>query len=139
MKQMLLQTSTLLMHNKNKLLLFISTIISLSIFPLQSFSQNVSLGEKAFNECRACHSLEPGVNLIGPSLAGIVNRQIAADASYRYSKSLKNATGNWDVSTLNKFIENPQALFPGNRMPYSGLSNAAERKALIDYLMTFKP
>jgi cytochrome c len=139
MKQLLLLASTLLMRNQNKLLILISVLINFSMFPLSSFSQNMSLGKKAFNECRACHSLEANVNLIGPSLAGVVNRQIAADASYRYSKSLKNASGTWDVSTLNKFIENPQALFPGNRMPYSGLSDAAERKALIDYLATFKP
>ncbi|SMC44264.1 c-type cytochrome [Polynucleobacter kasalickyi] len=127
------------MYKKNKLLILFFLLLNYSVYSQQSFAQDISLGEKAFNECRACHSLEANVNLIGPSLAGVVNRQIGADTSYRFSKALKSANGIWDVSTLNKFLENPQAVFPGNRMPYSGLSNPAERKALIDYLMTFKP
>jgi cytochrome c len=114
-------------------------LLNLSSLTQLSLAQDLSLGEKIFNECRACHSLEPNINLIGPSLAGIVNRPIGADTSYRYSKSLKNANRTWDVSTLNQFLENPQAVFSGNRMPYSGLTSPAERKALIDYLMTVKP
>lgn len=136
---MYLKAFQLIMYKKNKLLVFILSLVGLSSFSHQSFAQDISLGEKTFNECRACHSLEANTHLIGPSLAGVVNRKIGTEASYRYSKSLKSADGIWDVSTLNKFLENPQAVFPGNRMPYSGLTNPAERKALIDYLMTFKP
>jgi cytochrome c len=108
-------------------------------FPIFNFAQSATQGEQAFNECRACHSLEQNVHLIGPSLAGVINRPIGSIANYRYSKSLKSSNGVWDVNTLNKFIENPQVLFPGNRMPYSGNSNAAERSAIIDYLTNYKP
>jgi cytochrome c len=127
------------MYKKNKFLAIIFSLLGFSILPSPSFSQDISLGEKAFNECRACHSLEANINLIGPSLAGVVNRQIASLESYRYSKVLKNSNGIWDNKTLNAFLENPQAAYPGNRMPYSGLSNPTDRKALIEYLTTFKP
>jgi len=127
------------MYKKNKFLAIIFVLLGFSILPSPSFSQDISLGEKTFNECRACHSLEANINLIGPSLAGVVNRQIASLENYRYSKALKNSNGIWDNKTLNAFLENPQAAYPGNRMPYSGLSNPTDRKALIEYLTTFKP
>ena len=102
-------------------------------------AQNSSAGEQAFNQCRACHSTSNNANDVGPSLLGVMNRKIGSLNDYRYSKVLRNANGVWDKETLNRFIENPQAAFPGNRMPYSGLSDKNERDALINYLTTLKP
>ena len=36
--------------------------------------------------------------------------------------------------TLDDFIADPQKLVPGNRMPYSGMSDAGDRSDLIAYL-----
>jgi cytochrome c len=49
--------------------------------PILNFAQTSPQGEQAFNECRACHSLEPNVHLIGPSLAGVINRPIGSIAN----------------------------------------------------------
>ena len=35
-------------------------------------------GRLVFRKCQACHSLEPGKNILGPSLAGIVGRKVRA-------------------------------------------------------------
>jgi len=40
----------------------------------------------------------------------------------------------WTPETLDKFITDPQALVPGNRMPYAGMANAGDRADLIAYL-----
>ena len=104
-----------------------------------SSAQNISSGEQVFNQCRACHSTNNSTNDVGPNLLGVFNRKIGSISDYRYSKALRNANGTWDKETLNRFLENPQASFPGNRMPYSGMSDKNEREALIDYLATLKP
>jgi nitrite reductase (NO-forming) len=36
------------------------------------------VGQKVFRKCRACHSLDPGRNMIGPSLGGIIGRKPGA-------------------------------------------------------------
>jgi nitrite reductase (NO-forming) len=36
-------------------------------------------GRLVFRKCQACHSLEPGKNILGPSLAGIVGRKAGAE------------------------------------------------------------
>ena len=36
-------------------------------------------GRQIFRKCQACHSLDPGKNLVGPSLAGIIGKKAGAD------------------------------------------------------------
>jgi cytochrome c len=104
-----------------------------------SFGQDIELGKTIYSQCIACHSLDNNLQQIGPSLAGVVNRKMGSVADYRYSNALRNSNGVWSPEKLNAFLENPQAALPGNRMPYSGLTNPAERSALIAYLATLKP
>ncbi len=42
-------------------------------------------GQHVFAECGGCHSTSPGVNKIGPSLAGVVGRKSGTVAGYSYS------------------------------------------------------
>jgi cytochrome c len=127
------------MTNLKKIVLLCLIFNICPFFIPVSIAQNLPLGEKVFEQCKACHSISSNTNDVGPGLGGIFNRKIGSIADYRYSKALRSANGSWNKETLNKFIENPQAAFPGNRMPYSGLNNQEERLALIDYLITLKP
>jgi len=127
------------MTNLKKIVLLCLIFNICSFFIPVSFAQNTSLGEKVFEQCKACHSTNSNTHDIGPGLGGVLNRKIGSIGDYRYSKALRSANGSWNKETLNTFIENPQAAFPGNRMPYSGLNNQEERLALIDYLATLKP
>ncbi len=127
------------MTNLKKIVL-LSLIFNICPFFIPvSIAQNLPLGEKVFEQCKACHSTSSNTNDVGPGLGGIFNRKIGTISDYRYSKALRSANGSWNKETLNAFIENPQSTFPGNRMPYSGLTNQEERLALIDYLVTLKP
>jgi coenzyme F420-reducing hydrogenase delta subunit len=74
-------------HNDAQILFARSIEISAGeIFPLDfidaPMAGNPAAGEKIYNEtsvgtnagCRICHSLEPGVTLVGPSFAGVASR-----------------------------------------------------------------
>jgi cytochrome c len=91
-------------------------------------------GEARFQDCAACHKLEAGANNVGPSLHGIFARKAGEIADFRYSPAIRRSGIVWTPETLDKFIADPQALVPGNRMPYAGMANASDRADLIAYL-----
>jgi cytochrome c len=91
-------------------------------------------GEARFQDCAACHKLEAGVNNVGPSLHGIFTRKAGEIADFRYSPAMKRSGIVWTPETLEKFISDPQAMVPGNRMPYAGMAGASDRTDLIAYL-----
>jgi cytochrome c len=91
-------------------------------------------GEARFQECAACHKLEAGANEVGPSLHGIFTRKAGELADFRFSPAMKRSGIVWTAETLEKYIADPQAFIPANRMPYAGMSNASDRADLIAYL-----
>lgn len=96
-------------------------------------------GKQSFNNrCRTCHSINEGDNRQGPSLHGIVGRKAASAEGYgNYSQALKNSNIVWDEQTLDRFIENPDAVVQGHNMrPYAGLPDESERRRIIQYLST---
>jgi cytochrome c len=95
-------------------------------------------GQAVFSRCAACHSASPGVNKIGPSLAGIVGGKSGAVPGYAFSAGMKKANLTWDASTLDKFLQNPNGLVHGTKMFYR-LSNPTDRENVIAYLGTLKP
>ena len=92
-------------------------------------------GEARFQDCAACYKLEAGVNNVGPSLHGIFTRKAGEIADFRYSPAMKRSGIVWTPETLEKFIADPQAMVPGNRMPYAGMAGASDRADLIAYLL----
>ena len=93
-------------------------------------------GRLAFNNsCRTCHSLKAGDNRLGPSLHGIIGAKAGQSAGYAYSQSLRQSGVTWNEATLERWIENPDAVIPNNNMkPYNGLADAAARKKIVDFL-----
>jgi cytochrome c len=91
-------------------------------------------GEARFQDCAACHKLEADANNVGPSLHGIFARKAGEIADFRYSPAIKRSGIVWTPETLDKFITDPQALVPANRMPYAGMAGADDRADLIAYL-----
>lgn len=95
----------------------------------------VKKGAPAYRICAACHSLQPGVHLSGPSLASIWGRKAASVAGYgRYTEALKKADIVWDEDTLNAWIANPRAMVPGTTMMFRGIEKDATRANLIAFL-----
>jgi cytochrome c len=91
-------------------------------------------GEAKFQDCAACHKLETGANNVGPSLHGIFTRKAGELADFRYSPAIKRSGIAWTPEMVDKFIADPQAMVPGNRMPYAGMASAGDRGDLIAYL-----
>ena len=85
-------------------------------------------------ECASCHTLEKGMHNVGPTLAGLFQRKAGSFDDFRYSPAMKRANITWTAEELDKFIADPQVVVPANRMPYAGMTNAADRADLIAYL-----
>jgi cytochrome c len=94
-------------------------------------------GRQVFAECSGCHATAPGVNKIGPSLAGVVGRQSGTAAGYDYSSAMKSADITWDDDTLDKFLAGPAGLVHGTKM-FVSVPNSADRQNVIAYLATLK-
>jgi cytochrome c len=92
-------------------------------------------GEKRFEECAACHSLESGKNVLGPSLKGVFERNAGELEGFMYSPAMKRSKIKWTPQSLEAFIADPQKTVPANRMPYAGMSEAADRADLLAYLL----
>ena len=54
---------------------------------------DAAAGRQVFKKCQACHSLELGKTILGPSLAGIVGRKSASDATFATSRFGPMPTG----------------------------------------------
>jgi cytochrome c len=91
-------------------------------------------GEKRFEECVTCHSVQAGVNGVGPSLHEVFGRKAGGLDDYRYSPAMKRSGITWTAQTLGDFVADPQKAVPNNRMPFAGMPDAAERADLIAYL-----
>jgi nitrite reductase (NO-forming) len=91
-------------------------------------------GRLVYRKCQVCHSLEPGKNGLGPSLAGIVGKKAASVANYNYSPAMKASNLTWDVATLDAYLADPAKVVPGNKMPFPGLKTDHERNAVVAYL-----
>jgi nitrite reductase (NO-forming) len=94
---------------------------------------DAAAGRLVFRKCQACHSMEPGKTLLGPSLAGIVGRKAGADASYNYSPPMKQANVVWDAKSLDAYLADPQKVVPGNKMPFPGLKTEQDRADVIAF------
>jgi cytochrome c len=88
--------------------------------------------------CTVCHSAEPGQSKIGPPLFGVVGRKAGTAPNYVYSGAMKNSGLTWTPSQLEIYLANPMVVVPNTKMLFVGLKNAADRKALIDYLGALK-
>ena len=96
---------------------------------------DASRGQRSFQACAPCHSLEPDRNMTGPSLADLWNLKAGTLPSFsRYSQALKSSGITWDDTTLNEWLRDPQHLIPGNTMPFPGVKDAGRRGDLLAFL-----
>ena len=96
-------------------------------------------GRQVFEaRCAACHAAMPGAPAgAGPNLAGVIGRRIAGDAAFDYSPALlaaREAGQVWDAGLLQRFLADPEAMFPGLWMGANGLRDAADRAAVAAFL-----
>lgn len=96
-------------------------------------------GEKVFNKCKACHTVEAGKNKVGPSLHNIVGRAPGTVEGFKYSKAMEEfgASHTWDEETLSAYLEKPKDVVPGTKMAFVGLNKEDDREDVIAYLKQF--
>jgi nitrite reductase (NO-forming) len=95
---------------------------------------DIEHGRQVYRKCQVCHSFEPGKNGLGPSLAGIFGKKAASVPNYTYSDALRAANLTWDAATLDRYLQDPQKLVPGNKMPFPGMRTENERHDVTAYL-----
>lgn len=94
-------------------------------------------GQQAYEaRCGGCHSVD--ADRIGPRHAGVVGRRAGSVPGFAYSPALRQSGLIWDAALLERWLANPQALVPGQRMGYQ-LDNARERADIVAYLSTLTP
>lgn len=81
--------------------------------------------------CGSCHSLD--ANRVGPAHRGVYGRKAGTARGYAYSPAMRGARIVWNEATLDRFLQNPQAMVPGTRMGFR-LTDPARRADVIAYL-----
>jgi cytochrome c len=103
---------------------------------LASFTGDAAKGKTDFVTCQACHSIDPGVNKIGPSLHAVVGRKSGSIADYSYSVANKTSGITWTPEKLFQYLEAPQRVVPGTKMTFPGFPDPQTRADVIAYLQT---
>jgi cytochrome c2 len=91
-------------------------------------------GAQVFAQCKICHSLEAGKNMLGPSLHGLIGRKVGSVPGYSYSQAMKNANVIWNDDTLSKYLSDPKAFIPGDKMAFVGIKDPSKLGDLLAYL-----
>jgi len=103
---------------------------------MPAFMANASAedGERAFRACRACHVVEEGVNRVGPSLYGVIDRDIGSVEDFNYSSAMAEKDGAWTYENLDAYLTAPRTWLPGTKMAYAGMRRDQDRANVIAYL-----
>jgi cytochrome c len=100
---------------------------------------NASTGASLFNRCALCHSNAKGApNKLGPNLFGVVGRKAGTYPGFSYSAAMKRAGFVWTPARLSDYLASPQAVVPGNNMPFAGIADPRQRTDIVAYLATLK-
>jgi alcohol dehydrogenase (cytochrome c) len=99
---------------------------------------DVNAGQQIYQaQCSPCHSNQPGVNGIGPSLAGLAGRKAGSLPGFHFTPALQGSGLAWDADTFIKFLADPSRLVPGTAMTVM-VPDATSRANLFAYLATLK-
>ena len=118
-----------------RILLLSGAITLFSMHSVAHAQGDPKRGEKVFENCRACHTLDGKANDVGPGLSGVFGRRAAERDDFRYSPALKRSGITWTPQTMDDFVADPQKTVPANRMPYAGIPDARDRADLIMYML----
>jgi nitric oxide reductase subunit C len=122
---------------------------ALGVGPPAAVSRDpVELGRAAYNTtppgCAACHSIAPGVNIVGPTLAGMPETAAARIASGDYKGQAKDAAGyiresilqpNAHVLTGPTYAAGGRSLMPDD---YGKTLTPEQVDQIVAYLMTLR-
>ena len=101
-------------------------------------AEDVGAGQEIYQaQCSACHSNQPGVNGIGPSLAGVAGRKAGSLPGFHFTPAITGSGLAWDAKTFIQFLADPSKLVPGTAMTVM-VPDETGRANLYAYLATLK-
>jgi cytochrome c len=110
--------------------------LSLAAQALFAHAGDATRGKQLYeSRCIGCHSIEE--NRAGPAHRGVFGRKAGAVKGYEYSDSLKKTKLIWNERTLDRWLSNPEATIPGQKMGFT-VPDSIDRADLIEYLRTAK-
>ena len=99
---------------------------------------NLNAGQEIYQaQCSACHSNQPGMNGIGPTLAGVAGRKAGSLPGFHYTPAISGSGLTWDAKTFIQFLADPTKLVPGTAMTVM-VPDETGRANVFAYLATLK-
>jgi cytochrome c len=83
------------------------------------------------SRCTACHSLDH--SRIGPAHRGVFDRRAASVPGFDYSPALQQSGVRWTAANLNRWLTDPEAFIPGQKMGYQ-VPDPVDRRDIIAFL-----
>jgi cytochrome c len=115
----------------------LAALLSLAATDIAMGAGDPKRGAQVFQACAACHSVERGEHMTGPSLAGILGHKAGTSEGFlRYSEALKRSGVVWSEGNLDKWLADPAQFVAGTSMTFAGLEKSKDREDVIAYLKT---
>jgi cytochrome c len=117
--------------------LMVGALVLAPCTQLANASDDITKGDPARghalyqSRCTACHSLDQ--SRIGPSHRGVFDRPAGSVPGFDYSPALKRSGVRWTAANLDRWLANPEALVPGQKMGYQ-VADPVDRQDLIAFL-----
>jgi cytochrome c len=86
------------------------------------------------SRCGACHTIDE--NGAGTQHRGLFARKAGTQPGFDYSEALKASGIVWTEKTVDRWLTNPTAFVPGNKMVVQLANQPVDRADLIAYLKT---
>jgi cytochrome c len=101
-----------------------------------SLAADAKRGQQLYeSRCIGCHSIDD--NRAGPAHRGVFGRKAGSAKGFDYSDALKKSKLIWNERTLDRWLTNPEATIPGQKMGFT-VPDSIDRADIIEYLRTAK-
>jgi len=112
-----------------------AALLLLSFANAAAGAGDAARGALVFRPCMACHSVESGEHMTGPSLAHVWNRRAGTVENFlRYSEAMKRTDIKWNEAMLDQWLRDPARFLPGTSMTFAGVKDGKSRQDLVAYL-----
>ena len=79
--------------------------------------EDIGAGQEIYRaQCSPCHSNQPAVNGIGPSLAGVAGRKAGSLTGFHFTPAQQGSGLTWTADNFIQFLADPSKLVPGTAM-----------------------
>lgn len=95
---------------------FVTSLMAIGTAQPTLADPDVNAGQEIFQaQCTACHSNQPSVNGIGPSLAGVAGRKAGSLAGFTFTPALQGSGLAWDADFLSSSWQTRPSSSPARR------------------------